>query len=110
MGEYVEVNGKQVMLSLAYEASVIDIKMIRLVNRYDNVYTDIAGDIFCYRLIESLTDSIPAGKILFGSDFPWLGPRANLARVVLTNIDDSVKRKIFRENAMRVYGIDPDKG
>jgi predicted TIM-barrel fold metal-dependent hydrolase len=81
-------------------------EMIRLVNKYENVYTDIAGDIFCYRLLESLTGSIPAERVLFGSDFPWLDPRANLARVFLSNIDNKVKNKILAENAMRVYGIE----
>lgn len=85
-------------------------EMIRLVNKYDNVYTDIAGDIFCYRLVESLAGSIPIGKILFGSDFPWFDPRANLARVILTNIDDNIKKKILRENAMRVYRIEAHNG
>ncbi len=78
---------------------------IRLINQYENVYTDIAGDIFCYRLIESLTGSISPDKILFGSDFPWLDPRANLARVMLTDMDNSSREKILRENALKVYKI-----
>ena len=49
-------------------------------------------------------------KVLFASDFPWLDPRANLARVILTNIDDSVKKKILRENAMHVYRIEAHNG
>jgi predicted TIM-barrel fold metal-dependent hydrolase len=67
-------------------------EMIRLVNKYNSVYTDIAGDIF----------------ILFGSDFPWLDPRANLARIFLSNINERAKKKILTENALRVYRIDPN--
>jgi predicted TIM-barrel fold metal-dependent hydrolase len=78
---------------------------VRLANEYPNVYLDLAGDIFCYRLVETLVESVPAEKILFGSDFPWLDPRANLSRVLLADVDLAVKRKILRDNARTVYRI-----
>ena len=78
---------------------------VRMANEHPNVYLDIAGDIFDYRLIESLVESVPVEKILFGSDFPWLDPRANLSRVLLAEIDVAAKMKILRDNAMRVYRL-----
>lgn len=83
------------------------LEAVRLTNEYPNVFLDFSGDIFCYRLIEDLTDSVPAEKILFGSDYPWLDPRANLDRVFLADIDVSAKKKILRDNAASVYRLEP---
>ena len=77
----------------------------RMANEHPNVYLDFAGDIFCHRLIETLTRSVPPEKILFGSDFPWLDPRANLTRVLLADVDVSAKAKILHDNAVGVYRI-----
>ena len=78
---------------------------VRMVNEHPNVYLDFAGDIFCYGLIETLVASAPVEKILFGSDFPWLDPRANLTRVLLADINASAKTRILRDNALAVYRI-----
>ena len=78
---------------------------VRLASECPNVYLDFAGDVFCHRLIETLVESVPADRILFGSDFPWLDPRAHLSQVLLADIDVSTKAKILRENAIRVYGL-----
>lgn len=79
------------------------LQALRMACQYPQVYLDFAGDIFCNRLIETLVGSVPVEKILFGSDFPWLDPRANLSRVLLAPIDLSAKMKILRTNAMKVY-------
>ena len=79
---------------------------MRMAADYPNVYLDIAGDVFCYRLIERLAEEVPAEKILFGSDYPWLDPRANLTRVLLAEIDERAKRCILGENARAVYRLD----
>jgi len=81
------------------------LEAVRMANDYPNVYGDFSGDIFDYRLIDNLVETVPADKILFGSDYPWLDPRANLTRVLLAAVDQAVKEKILRSNAMRVYGL-----
>lgn len=81
---------------------------VRLANEYPQVYLDLAGDIFCYRLIETLAETVPAEKILFGSDFPWLDPRANLSRVLLADVETAAKRRILCDNARAVYGLEGD--
>jgi uncharacterized protein len=78
---------------------------VRMVNQYPNVFLDIAGDVFCNRLIETLVESVPPNRILFGSDFPWIDPRANLTRVLLAEVDDNLKSMILSENALAVYKI-----
>ena len=80
-------------------------EVIQMAGDYRNVYVDFAGDIFDYKLIENLVKSMPPEKILFGSDFPWLDARANLSRVFLSNIGDTVKKKILIVNASKVYKI-----
>lgn len=81
------------------------LEAVRMAKKYPNVYLDFGGDIFCYRLIESLVESVPPEKILFGSDFPWLSPCVHLSRVLLADIPDSIKQMILGDNAARVYKI-----
>ena len=76
---------------------------VKMVNDYANVYGDFAGDIFDYRLIAGLLESVPAEKILFGSDYPWIDPRANLTLVLLADVDEDVKAKVLGGNARKVY-------
>jgi hypothetical protein len=78
---------------------------VRMANEYPCVYLDIAGDIFDYRLLEKLVQSVPVEKILYGSDFPWMDPRSRLSHVLLADIEDSIKGKILRGNAIRVYRL-----
>ena len=82
---------------------------VRMANDYANVYLDIAGDIFDYQLIESLVQTVPVEKILFGSDFPWLDPRSRLSHVLLADISTSDKTNILCENAQCVYTRIGDK-
>ena len=81
------------------------IETVRMANEYANVYLDFAGDINCYHLIESLVESVPAEKILFGSDFPWFDPRTHISQVLLSDIDDQTKQMILSDNARAVYKI-----
>jgi uncharacterized protein len=78
---------------------------VRMANEYPNVFLDFAGDIYCYRLIETLVESVPTEKILFGSDFPWMAPSTQLSRVLLADIDDQTKRRILVDNALAVYRL-----
>ena len=78
---------------------------VRMARDYENVYLDFAGDIYCYRLIEQLVQSVPIEKILFGSDFPWLDPRSNLSRVLMSPITEEQKLKIVRQNALQVFNL-----
>ena len=81
-------------------------EVIRLCTQYDNVYTDFAGDIFDLDLLESLTRVLPSHKILFGSDYPWLDPRANMGRCMLADIRGAVKERILGLNALQLYGLE----
>jgi predicted TIM-barrel fold metal-dependent hydrolase len=78
---------------------------VRLAREHPGVYLDLAGDIFCFRLLEQLAGEVPAGKLLFGSDFPWLDPRANLSRVLCAEVPAELKRRILRDNALEAYKL-----
>jgi predicted TIM-barrel fold metal-dependent hydrolase len=78
---------------------------VRLAREHPSVYLDLAGDVFCYRLVESLCGELPPNKLLFGSDFPWLDPRANLTRILLADITAEAKRRILRDNAQEAYKL-----
>jgi uncharacterized protein len=78
---------------------------VRLANEYPHVYLDLAGDIYCYRLIEELTAAMPVEKILFGSDYPMMDPRSNLTRIWLAPISAETKQKILVDNAMIAYRL-----
>jgi predicted TIM-barrel fold metal-dependent hydrolase len=78
---------------------------IRLANENRNVYLDFSGDVFCQGLIEELVASVPNDRIMYGSDFPWLDPRANLSRVLLSPISDDIKERILWKNAAQLFGI-----
>ena len=48
----------------------------------------------------------PPSKLLFGSDFPWLDPRANLGRILQAQVPSSARRRILRDNALEAYQLD----
>ena len=78
---------------------------IRLVDQYENVYLDFAGDIYCHSFFETMLNAVPVERILYGSDYPMLDPRTNLSRVLLGDMDEDVKLRILRENAIQAYGL-----
>jgi hypothetical protein len=78
---------------------------IRLANQYPHVCLDFAGDIYDFRLLEKLIKSVPLEKILYGSDFPWMDPRSHITRVLLSEIEDSAKSAILRDNAIHTYRL-----
>jgi predicted TIM-barrel fold metal-dependent hydrolase len=77
-----------------------------MANTYPQVFLDLAGDIFCFHLLETLRMAVPEDRIIFGSDYPWLDPRANISRVLLADVPDSWKKKVLRDNAIRAYALE----
>jgi predicted TIM-barrel fold metal-dependent hydrolase len=80
-------------------------ELLELMGTYENLYTDYAGDIFDLELLESLLAISTSDRVLFGSDFPWLDPRANLGRTFLSSLPAEVVEKIVGGNALRIYGL-----
>lgn len=76
---------------------------IHLAQTFSNVYLDISGDIFFLGLIPNLVNAVGADRVIFGSDQPWIDPRAHLTRIYLAAIDNEAKRLVLGQNALRVF-------
>jgi len=71
------------------------------------VYIDLSGwspKYFSPTLIQ-YANSLLKHKVLFGSDYPLLTPDRWMADLEKVAIKDEVKPLIFKENAMRLFGI-----
>jgi len=82
------------------------IEAARLAASYKNVYLDTAGDVYDYKLIEYLTSTAGADKILFGSDAMWFDPASQLGMILGAGISEEDKEKMLFKNAVRVFGIE----
>ena len=79
-----------------------------LLRRHPNVYCDISGV-----PPESLLRYFPwleraADKAMFGSDWPGLGVKDigdNIQQFLFLDLSDEVKRRILRDNAIRIFGL-----
>ena len=82
------------------------LEAVRLAKLYPNVYMDFGGDIYCYRYFETVAREGILDRVMFGSDYPWIDARSHLTRVYLADIPAAAKRAIFRDNAVKVYGLE----
>jgi predicted TIM-barrel fold metal-dependent hydrolase len=75
--------------------------MIPMLVRYSNVYTDTSG-IRRFDLLEEAAQQAGAGKILFGSDGPWLHPAVELEKVYALGLPAQDERLILGGNLLRL--------
>lgn len=76
---------------------------LRCVYDLDNVYPDISGTPSGKGEIEYALELIGGDRLLFGTDMP-MGGRQCIARIEDLQADDSTKRNIFYNNALKVLG------
>ena len=69
--------------------------------RHPNVYTDTSG-IRRFDLLELAVQRAGAGKILFGTDGPWLHPAVELSKVRALGLLPEDERKVLSENFLRL--------
>ncbi len=81
------------------------LQAIRMAREHPNVFMDISGDISDRGFLERMAAEKVERKVLFGSDYPWLDPRAHLCGVYLARIPTEAKRLILRDNALGVFRI-----
>ena len=70
-------------------------------SRHPNLYTDTSG-IRCFDLLEQALRRAGPGKILFGSDGPWLHPGLELAKVAALNLTVGDRALILAGNFLRL--------
>jgi uncharacterized protein len=69
--------------------------------RYPNVYTDTAG-VRRFDLLEEALHRAGAGKVLFGSDGPWLHPGVELEKIRLLGLPPPAERQVMGANFLRL--------
>jgi predicted TIM-barrel fold metal-dependent hydrolase len=74
--------------------------VIGLLMRYPNIYADTSA-VRRFDLLHEATARAP-GKILFGSDGPWLHPGVELAKVRLLGLPTAAERAVLGENVLRL--------
>jgi len=45
-------------------------------------------------------------RVMFGSDYPWLDPALDAARIERLSLSEAEKRAVLHDNAARVFGLD----
>jgi len=78
------------------ENEILDI--LRLVRKYDNVYTDIAGSQCIRDSVSKVVQVTSAEKLLFGSDIGFLDGAYQVGYIIRAKIPDEEKYAIMRGN------------
>ncbi len=79
----------------------VQLAFIPILERHPNIYTDTSG-VKRFDLLEMAVKRAGAGKILFGSDGPWLHPGVELEKVFSLKLPVHEERKILSENFLRL--------
>lgn len=99
--EYPDVNFIIPHLSSFSDDWRAQIAFIPMLERHKNIYTDTSG-VRRFDLLEMAYQRAGAGKIIFGTDGPWLHPAVELQKVYsLTNNTNDLK-KILAENFLQL--------
>ncbi len=69
--------------------------------RHKNVFTDTSG-VRRFELLEQAVARAGAGKILFGSDGPWLHPGLELAKVRALHLSEADEQLVVSGNLLRL--------
>jgi len=72
--------------------------------KYKNVYLDINGSLYSQIWIEELAKLAPQEKLVFSTDQVFNDPRIVVGRVLLSDLDDALKRRILCENFEAAIG------
>ncbi len=74
-----------------------------------SVYIDLSGwspKYFAPNLVQ-YANTLLKHKVLFGSDYPWIAPDRWLADLEKTAIREDVRPLILKDNAVRLFGLQP---
>lgn len=77
---------------------------IELAKQYENVYLDINGSLYSQIWIEELAKFAPQEKLVFSTDQAFNDPRIIVGRVLLSDLDDALKRRILCDNFETAVG------
>jgi predicted TIM-barrel fold metal-dependent hydrolase len=86
---------------------------VELAKKYSNLYFDTSAVVSGVEHMQVLSDTDAADlirklgveRVMFGSDYPWFNPAADLKRFLRLPLTPAEKEKILGENAQRILGI-----
>lgn len=86
-------------------------EMIAMAWKHENVYisTDAHSPKYWPESIVKFINSYGQDKVLFGTDFPVLRFQRTVQEIGGLCLKPEVRRKFMRDNAARLYRLDPDK-
>lgn len=99
--EYPDVNFIIPHLSSFADDWRAQIALVPMLERHPNVYTDTSG-IRRFDVLEMAFKRAGAGKILFGTDGPWLHPQVELSKVFALTNDATALRKMLAQNFLQL--------
>lgn len=96
--------------------------VLRTARIYPNVYFDTSIVISGYGpIIENngpswpdddmvvwVVNAVGAGRVIFGSDYPWGSPKDDAGRILGMKLTDEQKRLIMSENAIRIFRLEDE--
>ncbi len=99
--EYPQVNFIIPHLSSFADDWAAQLALIDHLVRHPNIYTDTSG-VRRFDLLEQAVRRAGAGKILFGSDGPWLHPGVELSKIFALGLEASQQQAILSENFLQL--------
>ncbi len=99
--EYPEVNFIIPHLGSFADDWAAQLAFLDPLTRHPNVYTDTSG-VRRFELLEEAVRRAGPGKVLFGSDGPWLHPGVELAKVAALGLAPATEAQILGGNFLRL--------
>lgn len=79
---------------------------ILFASKYPNVYYEVASQSLSN--VRRLVESLPSGRLMVGSDWPFYHLAVAIAKVLLsTEKDEKVRRAVLYDNAAALFGLPP---
>ncbi|TCC26681.1 amidohydrolase family protein [Kribbella speibonae] len=76
---------------------------IEAARRYDSLWLEVCGSQMTGPLIRAMVDQVGSGRVLFGSDFPFIDQRMSLGRVVCAPLTESQRQDVLSGNARKLF-------
>jgi len=76
--------------------------LLRVAAEEPNVYLDTASSVAPFGAFADVVRTVGAGKLIFGSDTPWMCFTHQIGRVLLAQISEEEKRRILGENLAQI--------
>ena len=76
---------------------------IEAAGRYGSLWLEVCGSHMTGPLIRAMVDQVGSGRVLFGSDFPFIDQRMSLGRVVYAPLSEGQRQDVLSGNARKLF-------